>query len=64
MRATGAGITGGDPLWPGEDTRGDIPVEVRVRPGFHLHMYTSIPFNPELAASSQMPVSMRFASTS
>ena len=65
MRATGAGITGGDPLMARERTlEGISRLKSEFGPGFHLHMYTSIPFNPNSLASSQMPVSMRFASTS
>ncbi|RAH06203.1 MAG: hypothetical protein CMA00_002700 [Methanobacteriota archaeon] len=50
MRATGAGITGGDPLMARERTiEGISRLKSEFGPGFHLHMYTSIPFNPELA---------------
>ena len=51
MRATGAGITGGDPLMARERTlEGISRLKSEFGPGFHLHMYTSIPFNPELAS--------------
>jgi len=50
MRATGAGITGGDPLMAKERTlEGISRLKAEFGPGFHLHMYTSIPFSPELA---------------
>ena len=51
MRATGAGITGGDPLMARERTlEGISRLKSEFGPEFHLHMYTSIPFNPELAS--------------
>ena len=51
MRATGAGITGGDPLMARERTlEGIRRLKVEFGPDFHLHMYTSIPFRPEWAA--------------
>jgi pyruvate formate-lyase activating enzyme-like uncharacterized protein len=51
MRATGAGITGGDPLMARERTlEGIARLKAEFGPGFHLHMYTSIPFRPEGAA--------------
>ena len=50
MRATGAGITGGDPLMAKERTlEGISRLKSEFGPDFHLHMYTSIPFRPELA---------------
>ena len=50
MRATGAGITGGDPLMAKERTlEGISRLKSEFGPGFHLHMYTSIPFRPEVA---------------
>ncbi len=50
MRATGAGITGGDPLMAKERTlEGISRLKEEFGPGFHLHMYTSIPFKPEVA---------------
>lgn len=50
MRATGAGITGGDPLMAKERTlEGISRLKDEFGPDFHLHMYTSIPFRPELA---------------
>jgi len=50
MRATGAGITGGDPLMAKERTlEGISRLKEEFGPGFHLHMYTSIPFRPEVA---------------
>jgi hypothetical protein len=51
MRATGAGITGGDPLMARERTlEGIRRLKAEFGPDFHLHMYTSIPFRPEWAA--------------
>ena len=51
MRATGAGITGGDPLMARERTLEGIRcLKAEFGPDFHLHMYTSIPFRPEWAA--------------
>ena len=51
MRATGAGITGGDPLMARERTlEGIRRLKTEFGPDFHLHMYTSIPFRPEWAA--------------
>jgi len=51
MRATGAGITGGDPLMARERTlEGIARLKAEFGPGFHLHMYTSIPFRPEWAS--------------
>jgi hypothetical protein len=51
MRATGAGITGGDPLMARERTlEGIRRLKAEFGPNFHLHMYTSIPFRPEWAA--------------
>ena len=50
MRATGAGITGGDPLMAKERTlEGISRLKEEFGPGFHLHMYTSIPFRQEVA---------------
>ncbi|MCP2507293.1 MAG: radical SAM protein [Candidatus Thalassarchaeaceae archaeon] len=50
MRATGAGITGGDPLMARKRTlEGIRRLKKEFGPSFHLHMYTSIPFNPEWA---------------
>ena len=50
MRATGAGITGGDPLMAKERTlEGISRLKEEFGSGFHLHMYTSIPFKPEVA---------------
>ena len=50
MRATGAGITGGDPLMAKERTlEGISRLKEEFGPGFHLHLYTSIPFKPEVA---------------
>jgi len=50
MRATGAGITGGDPLMAKERTlEGISRLKSEFGLGFHLHMYTSIPFRPEVA---------------
>jgi hypothetical protein len=52
MRATGAGITGGDPLMAKERTlEGISRLKEEFGPGFHLHMYTSIPFRPEVASN-------------
>ena len=51
MRATGAGITGGDPLMARERTlEGIRALKAEFGPSFHLHMYTSIPFRVEWAA--------------
>ena len=51
MRATGAGITGGDPLMARERTlEGIARLKAEFGPSFHLHMYTSIPFRPEWAS--------------
>ena len=51
MRATGAGITGGDPLMARERTlEGIRRLKAEFGPEFHLHMYTSIPFRPEWAS--------------
>ena len=51
MRATGAGITGGDPLMARERTlEGIRALKAEFGPSFHLHMYTSIPFRTEWAA--------------
>ena len=50
MRATGAGITGGDPLMARERTlEGIARLKSEFGTSFHLHMYTSIPFKPEWA---------------
>ncbi len=50
MRATGAGITGGDPLMARERTiEGIRRLKDEFGPNFHLHMYTSIPFNVKYA---------------
>lgn len=50
MRATGAGITGGDPLMDREHTlEGIRRLREEFGPSFHMHMYTSIPFNPDYA---------------
>ncbi len=51
MRATGAGITGGDPLMAKERTlEGISRLKEEFGSEFHLHMYTSIPFRPEVAS--------------
>ena len=51
MRATGAGITGGDPLMARERTlEGIRTLKAEFGESFHLHMYTSIPFRTEWAA--------------
>ena len=51
MRATGAGITGGDPLMARERTlEGIRTLKEEFGPSFHLHMYTSIPFRAEWAS--------------
>ncbi len=50
MQATGAGITGGDPLMAKERTiEGIKRLKQEFGKRFHLHMYTSIPFRPEIA---------------
>ncbi len=51
MRATGAGITGGDPLMARERSlEGISALKKEFGQDFHLHMYTSIPFRPEWAS--------------
>jgi len=51
MKATGAGITGGDPLMAKERTiEGIRRMKQEFGESFHLHMYTSIPFRPEIAS--------------
>jgi hypothetical protein len=51
MRATGAGITGGDPLMARERTlEGIRRLKAEFGTDFHLHMYTSIPFRSEWAS--------------
>tara|TARA_Y100001936_G_scaffold50086_1_gene48640 strand:- start:1684 stop:2649 length:966 start_codon:yes stop_codon:yes gene_type:complete len=51
MRATGAGITGGDPLMARERSlEGIRALKKEFGQDFHLHMYTSIPFRPEWAS--------------
>jgi hypothetical protein len=51
MRATGAGITGGDPLMAKDRSlEGIRALKDEFGPGFHIHMYTSIPFRPEWAS--------------
>ena len=48
MNATGAGITGGDPVMARERVlEGCRILKTEFGDGFHLHMYTSIPFRPE-----------------
>ena len=50
MNATGAGITGSDPLMDREHTlEGIRRLRQEFGPSFHMHMYTSIPFKPEYA---------------
>ena len=50
MRATGAGITGGDPIMDFEHTlEGIRRLRNEFGPEFHMHMYTSIAFRPEWA---------------
>lgn len=50
MRATGAGITGGDPLMAKDRTLEGIKrLKEEFGSQFHIHMYTSIPFRPEWA---------------
>ena len=50
MRATGAGITGGDPLMAKDRTLEGIKrLKDEFGQSFHLHMYTSIPFRKEWA---------------
>lgn len=47
MRATGAGITGGDPMMDFDHTlEGIRSLRQEFGPEFHMHMYTSIPFTP------------------
>jgi pyruvate formate-lyase activating enzyme-like uncharacterized protein len=50
MRATGAGITGGDPMMDFEHTvEGIRRLREEFGPTFHMHMYTSIAFPPNRA---------------
>ena len=50
MRATGAGITGGDPIMDFEHTLDGIRrLRNEFGPDFHMHMYTSIAFRSEWA---------------
>ncbi len=50
MRATGAGITGGDPIMDFEHTlEGIRRLRGEFGPDFHMHMYTSIAFRPDWA---------------
>ena len=50
MRATGAGITGGDPMMARERTlKGISLLKDEFGPEFHIHMYTSIPFKEDWA---------------
>ncbi len=52
MRATGAGITGGDPMMDFEHTvEGIRRLRAEFGPSFHMHMYTSIPFPPDRATT-------------
>lgn len=51
MRATGTGITGGDPLMARERSLEAISrLKAEFGPEHHIHMYTSIPFPPRHAA--------------
>jgi pyruvate formate-lyase activating enzyme-like uncharacterized protein len=54
MNATGTGITGGDPLMAKERS---IEAIKELKDAFgsehHIHLYTSIPFNPEFAVEFQ-----------
>ena len=50
MRATGAGITGGDPLMAKERSiEGIKRLKEEFGPDFHIHLYTSIPFKKQWA---------------
>ncbi len=50
MNATGAGITGGDPVMARERVLEAAKIlKAEFGSDFHLHMYTSIPFKPEWA---------------
>ena len=50
MNATGAGITGGDPVMARERVLEGVRIlKAEFGTNFHLHMYTSIPFKPEWA---------------
>ena len=50
MRATGAGITGGDPLMAKERSiEGIKRLKEEFGPDFHIHLYTSIPFKKHWA---------------
>ena len=52
MNATGTGITGGDPLMARERSLEAIMrLKSEFGPSHHIHMYTSIPFNPEYATA-------------
>jgi hypothetical protein len=51
MKATGAGITGGDPVMARERVLEACRIlKSEFGTGFHLHMYTSIPFRTEWAS--------------
>jgi len=50
MNATGTGITGGDPMMARERSIEAIKeLKNAFGPTHHIHLYTSIPFNPEFA---------------
>jgi pyruvate formate-lyase activating enzyme-like uncharacterized protein len=50
MNATGTGITGGDPMLDLEKTlEAVVQLKDAFGPEHHVHVYTSIPFNPERA---------------
>ena len=50
MNATGTGITGGDPLMAREKSLEAIMrLKHEFGPSHHIHMYTSLPFNPKFA---------------
>ena len=50
MNATGTGITGGDPMLDSEKSLEAVKqLKAAFGPEHHIHLYTSIPFNPELA---------------
>ncbi|DAC07983.1 MAG TPA: radical SAM protein, partial [Candidatus Poseidoniales archaeon] len=50
MKATGTGITGGDPMLDLEKTlEAVVQLKAAFGPEHHVHVYTSIPFNPDRA---------------
>ncbi|MBN17673.1 MAG: hypothetical protein CMB37_05910 [Euryarchaeota archaeon] len=50
MNATGTGITGGDPMMAAERSMEACrKLKAEFGPSHHIHLYTSIPFKPEVA---------------